>query len=284
MIQAKVIADSISPQGMRLTTLEVEFWRPMLAEFNTHRVFSRNSASSRAIPLTKKNGTGTLDRVKNDPAWPISWPAEQSGMSGGAELEGSDLRDAQALAARIHENTIREIEDYIESRGTRPKLHKSVLNRYLEPFMWHKVIVTSAEWENFFAQRCHKDAQPEIRLAAEAMRDALYASTPTLLFPGEYHLPYIREDEFELNVKDLIAASVARCARVSYLTHDGVRDFGKDIELFLKLDGQNPPHLSPMEHVATPAKPKKWYTPWRKKPLGNFWGWEQVRHNRKVVR
>lgn len=292
MIEAKVIADSISPDGVRLTTIEVQFWRPMLAEFNTHRQFSRNSASSRAIPLTKANGTGTLDRVKNDPAWPEYWPAEQTGMSGGAELEGADLHYAKELFAMVRYGTIQLIEAYIERQARDfpddPKahtLHKSVLNRLLEPFMWHRVIVTSTEWENFFAQRCHKDAQPEIRLAAEAMRDALNASTPTPLKYGEFHLPYTYEsDKVTYNLKDLIAASVARCARVSYLTHDGTRDFHKDLDLFLKLDGQNPPHLSPMEHVATPAKPKKWYTPWRKNPLGNFNGWTQVRHKRELAR
>lgn len=291
-VYAKVIEDSVSQDGVRLTTLEVNFWRPMLAEFNTHRVFSRNSASSRAIPLRKKNKTGTLDRIESDPAWPLEWPCEQSGMSGGDALEGIDLDLAQQLFREVHQSTIRLYESYKEClTNNYPEadekelathmLHKSLLNRLFEPFMWHRVIVTATDWEGWVAQRCHPDAQPEIRVPAEAIRDALAASVPKLLRKGEYHLPYITEEERAvLPLFKLIRISIARCARVSYLTHDGVRDLDKDVDLFNKLDSQNPPHYSPMEHVATPARVKKWYTPWRKRPLGNFYYWKQIRHYR----
>lgn len=290
MIYAKVMTDSISPAGDRLTTMEVQFWRPMLPEFNTYRKFSRNSASSRARPLFKQNKTGTLDMVILDPAGPEEWVHEKTGMSGGEHLEGADLDKAFALYDKVKDDTINSVKDYLSDiRGTYPKLsdkdlkdhllHKSMINRLLEPFMWHKVIVTSTDWDNYFEQRCHPDAQPEIRILAEKMREALEASRPTPIKYGEYHTPYIAvEDSASLQTR--IKASVARCARVSYLTHDGDRNIQKDVELFEdKLMAQDPPHYSPMEHVAFPAKPKRWFTPWRKKPLGNFTGWEQIRHN-----
>src|SRR5580704_14193555 len=105
---ARVILDSLSPRGARLTTIEVTFWRPVLAEFNTHRQFSRNSASSRAIPVEKQ-----LKRVLEDPSNPISWPCEQPGMQGGEELEGQDLEDAQKFWNDVRMTTTALLEDYV---------------------------------------------------------------------------------------------------------------------------------------------------------------------------
>jgi hypothetical protein len=264
---AKVVLDSISPEGDRLTTLEVRMHRFVLAEFNTHRVFSRNSASSRAIPVEKR-----IRQLWEDPARPISWPREQSGMQGGEELTGSDLADARLLWSNIEEHVLVEVSRYIETHDPEDRLHKSVLNRLLEPFMWHTVVVTSTEWENFFEQRCSPLAQPEIRAAADKMSLAMLASTPCPLERMEWHTPYIQADEYEdMDEIDRIKVSVARCARVSYLTQDGVRDIRKDLELFDRLSSADPPHWSPLEHVARPALVTD-------KVLGNFRGWHQLRH------
>lgn len=266
---AKIICDSVSPAGDRLTTMEVVMHRFVLAEFNTHRVFSRNSASSRAIPVEKQ-----LLRAAENPAFPLVWAAEQRGMQGGDELEAVQLEYAQELFGRVHAFTIDIIKQYLQYHDERdmPRLHKSLINRLLEPFQWHTVIVSSTEWDNFFAQRCSPLAQPEIRTVAELMREAYVASQPQTLQLGEWHLPYIDEADEELTEQQKQFVSAARCARVSYLTHDGTRDWAQDVELFSRLIRARPGHWSPLEHVATPAMPDGFRTP------GNFKGWAQLRH------
>lgn len=261
-ITARVLADSISYDRDRLTTLEVTANRFILAEINTHRRFSRNSASSRAIPLKKQ-----LERVRTDLAYPISFPAEQPGMQGGAELEGADSE-----AARDWWRSASQSAAWWAARGGQLGIHKSVVNRVLEPFIWHTVIISSTEWENFFRQRCSPLAQPEFRMLAECMRAAILSSDPVLVSPGEWHLPLIDAEDWvwaSNNIDTLTRISAARCARVSYLTHDGVRDQNLDLELFDKLVEAEPPHASPLEHVATPTTMDV---------PGNFYGWRQLRH------
>lgn len=218
---AKVICDSVNEWGDRVTTLEVTFHRFVLAEFNTHRVFSRNSASSRAIPVEKQ-----LERIRTEPAIPLEFGANQSGMQAGELLAGHELDEAEAvwLSARTFAaNCAQQLHEL--------GVHKQVTNRILEPFMWHTVIVTATEWDGFWKQRVSPLAQPEIHAAAALMQEVYDDSTPTEVDWGGWHLPYIQEDEdFELEVAKKISA--ARCARVSYLTHDGVRDPEKDLELF----------------------------------------------------
>jgi hypothetical protein len=262
----------------------------MLAEFNTHRSFSRNSASSRAIPLTKADGRGTLDRVKNDPAFPIAWTSEQPGMGGGSELEDWDLDAARYLFAKVWDSTIHHIEDYLklvakeypdlgEKERKAHTLHKSLINRLLEPFMWHTVIVTATDWDGFWDQRCSPLAQPEIRVAAEAMKAAYDASEPQMIGFGDYHTPYVLPEEYDLlELPHRCAVSTARCARVSYLNHSGTRDFKLDFVMFDRLrdPGDGPPHWSPLEHIATPALHTEQH-------LGNLKGWHQLRHYQRIL-
>lgn len=201
-------------------------------------------------------------------------------MAAGAELEGRDLEDAQALLENIQWFTQAMISRYLEShpqKGTR--LHKSLLNRPMEWALWHTVICTSTEWQNFFKLRCHPDAQPEMRAVAEAMREARDQSNPHQLEAGKWHMPYIRESDY--NTKDINSfdelkkISAGRCARVSYLTHDGIRDPAKDIELYDRLVTSG--HASPLEHVATPC-PIAIADQMNHHHLGNFRGWDQLRH------
>lgn len=270
---ARILLDSISDEGDRLTTMEVKCHRFVLAEFNTHRAFSRNSASSRAIPFPKM-----VERVKFDLATPLSWPAEQKGMSGGAEVADPELaadtwKDAAGLAIRLAQR--------LHDQG----VHKSVCNRLLEPFLWHTIIVSSTEWENFFAQRCSPLAQPEIQAVAYAMRDALNESKPKLVL--DWHMPLITDEDW-VDVQERFGSknrenlypilkrlSVARCARVSYLTHEGKRDISEDIAMYERLRSATPPHASPFEHVATPADADYEANGF---PYGNFTGWHQHRH------
>lgn len=260
---AKIIRDSISPTGVRLTTFEVIIHRMMLSEWNTHRVFSRNSASSRAIPFRKQR-----KRVLSDIAWPVVWASEQKGMQGGDELTGWRRRAARGLWKGASLSAV----GFATALG-KIGLHKSLVNRLLEPFMWHTIIVTSVDYENFFHQRVSPLAQPEIRLAAEAMLKAYQESTPTLLQYGEWHTPLIQPDEESLPLEDRKRISAARCARVSYLTHAGIRDIAEDIAMYLRLTTADPAHASPLEHVATPHSPVS-----SRPEFGNFPGWDQLRH------
>lgn len=264
---AKVILDSISPSGNRLTTMEVTIHRFVLAEFNTHRVFSRNSASSRAIPVEKM-----IAKAMDDPAIPLFWPAEQKGMQGGDQLDTGPRREAFEVWQRARMGAIESA-----TALTKLGLHKSVVNRLLEPFLPHTIIVSSTEWTNFFAQRCNPAAQPEMRAAAEQMRGAYLESTPEPLGIGEWHTPYITpEDDADgelIPVQKRLFVSAARCARVSYLTQDGRRDYKEDLALFNRLVTARPGHWSPLEHVATPQHPDY------ESRLGNFRGWDQLRHS-----
>jgi hypothetical protein len=252
--RAEVIADSINPDGVRLTTFEVTFHRFILAEVNTHRRFSRNSASSRAIPLQKM-----LDRATFHPALPLEWPSEKPGMSGGLSLTGDDLEDAQRTLESIRDFTTATLQDYI---GRHPemstRLHKSLLNRPLEWFMWHTAIISSTEWTNMFKQRINPDAQPEFFAVAYEMSKALDASTPEELNYGEWHVPYISDEDKDcLTVEEQVKISTARCARVSYLTHDGVRDYVEDLRMHNDTLWHKG-HWSPMEHPAVAVDRKKY--------------------------
>lgn len=258
---ATVVLDSISQQGVRLTTIEVTLHRFVLAELNTHRVFSRNSASSRAIPTAKQ-----LARVLEDPAVPVEFGANQRGMQA-----GEPLQDAEHKVALDHWLSARDAAVAAARRLVDLGVHKQVVNRLLEPFMWHTVIVTSTEWDGFWQQRCSPLAQPEIRLAAEAMRTAFLASTPQTVAQGDWHTPYVRADEGFLPPDTRKRISAARCARVSYLTHEGHSDIAADETLYERLVSADPPHWSPLEHVATPLGSGQAQT-------GNLLGWSQLRH------
>lgn len=246
---ARIVADSINENGDRLTTFEVTFHRFVLAEFNTHCVFDRNSASSRAIPLAKQ-----LERVSQDTAVPVTFPLEQPGMQGGDELAPEDLKLAElewrkaALDAYMRAQHLGELH-----------VHKSVANRILEPFMWHTVCVTATAYQNFFGLRCSPGAQPEIRVAAELMYRAYEESEPAFLMEGQWHRPYLRDDDeveafdrwgdadFEIKLCEI---SAARVARTSYLTQNGLRDLDEDIRLYERLTSADPMHASPLGQVA----------------------------------
>jgi thymidylate synthase ThyX len=275
---AKIIADSISPQGHRLTTMEVVMHRFILAEMNTHRAFSRNSASSRAIPFDSKTSKNTIRyRVTNDEAFPVHWGKEQKGMQSGESFDEADIDKLVSIWRGTKKQALSHAVALYEMG-----LHKSLINRLLEPFMWHTAIITATEWDNFFWQRCHPDAQPEMKAVADEMQRAYYTSTPNKLTYGAWHLPYFEFDHdlgplYEATganrYPDVVTAakqvSTARCARVSYLTQDGKRDIQEDLNLFERLKGSG--HWSPFEHVATPML----YPPGTMH--SNFNGWKQFR-------
>lgn len=281
-IEATIVADSISPAGIRLTTFQLRYPRFIHAELMTHRVFSRNASSSRAIPVQKM-----IEDLRRDPAMPVYWGSNQPGMQAGAELTEGQIEYCRVQWLNCMDTAITYAQAMVE-KG----LHKQIANRILEPWAHINVVVTATDWENFFTLRRHKDAQPELKALAELMYDEMVAGQPKILKPGDWHLPYVRKDDWGGDAWDqdiphleyLKRVSVARCARVSYLTHDGRQTTAQeDLALFDRLVGAQPLHASPAEHQATPDKPKSagisdWTDGWWQPELhGNLRGWIQYR-------
>jgi len=252
---AHVIADSLSPLGVRLTTMQLRYPRFIHAQFLTHRMFSRNSASSRAKSVQRM-----LDEVRIDPVVPQRWGVDQRGMQSEAYLEGQQAHDMTCAWREL----LFDVCDRVEALHTRYRIHKQFINRLLKPWAHIDTLVTATEWDNFFALRLDDAAQPEMQALARAMRDALAASVPKSVCYEAYHLPYTRKDDPPLYAR---ALCVARCARVSYSLF-AKRNIEADLALAARLRAQK--HFSPFEHIATPAQGTEWYT--------NFRGWVSLRY------
>lgn len=256
MFEAIVLADSLNTAtGDRLTTLQLTYPRFIHAELLTHRMFSRNTASSRAIPVEKM-----IEAAVTNPAAPIYWGSNKAGMQAGAEVAEPENAHTAWLHAR--DAAVAQARSLASL-----KLHKQIVNRVLEPFLWHTAIVSATEWDNFFKLRLHPDAQPEMQELAKHMIGALDSSEPKPVFPASWHLPLIFPEDQELNLETQRKLSTARCARVSYLTHDGRRDIQADLDLHDRLAASG--HWSPFEHVAQPVSESKF--------IGNFRGFRQYR-------
>lgn len=276
MITSKIIADSITPDAIRITTFELTYPRFIHAEFMTHRAFSRNASSSRAIPIKKQ-----IELIRNSTAIPIHWGKAQAGMQ--AENECNSMVELDIFVTDDGINYTKEVQSFTREDAwfhardnaiTVAKgyldagYHKQVVNRLLEPFSHITVVVTATSYDNFFALRYHHMAQPEINDLAEKMYNDISDSVPTLLSKNEWHLPYVTDADREV-VKNkitmngvlrvvpttqqinsaLIKLSVARCARTSYLNHDkSDPDYDKDIALHDQLVVSEPLHASPAEH------------------------------------
>ena len=254
---ATVICDTYNEEmGSRITTLELVYPRYIHSELMTHRVFSRNASSSRATPLSV-----TLDEVKNDPVFFDFVGKNQSGM-----VAGESLTPKEIDAFREEWETLAyQVASRVEYMSERFNIHKQTLNRALEPFLRIRTLVTATDWDNFFKLRLAPDAQPEIKMLAEAMKEAMSESHPNL---GEYHLPYI--EEYDPNSADdwgkYHKISVARCARVSYARLDGKQNsMEEDLALFARLRASG--HMSPFEHAAYALNGRH----------ANFEGWESLR-------
>lgn len=263
-VAAKVIADSINQYGIRLTTLQLKFPRIILPEFNTHRDFSRNAASTRAIP-TKK----AIARLKSGEIFiPTKVGLNQPGMQAyeevSPEVKEQFLKEWVELGNYVADKVAEWDEKY--------KIHKQVIARAIEPWTFSQVVLTATEFENFDVLRRHHAAEPHINDLAIAIKEAREASTPVLRTSvNDWHLPYVSELERTQHTIDrLLAFSTARCARVSYLLHDGTTpDEAKDIKLHEDLIGSEPLHASPSEHQAYPSPVKM--------RVKNFNGWVQYR-------
>lgn len=277
-LAVKIVADSISESGKRITTFQLKYPRFIHAEAKTHRVMSNHTAiefdlgvmedkdlsksagSSRAVPVLRM-----IEQVRTNPAMPIHWGKNQSGMQAKEELSGIALD----MAADAWKNAAIEasiIAEKMMSLGA----HKQIVNRILEPFQHMHTVLTATEFDNFFELRIHEDAQPEIYALALTMKQAMDNSEPRILKVGEWHLPYVKETNMNSTLACKISA--ARCCRVSYLKHDGSNpSIDEDLALFERLVGSEPLHASPLEHQATPENE---YEP---VPHSNLKDWAQYR-------
>ena len=270
-ITARVIADSLNTCGNRLTSLVITLPRIVLAEFNTHRALSKNSGSSRAIPLKKM-----AEQVMTNPFIPTAYQKEHKGMQG-TEYFSED--EATSLSLKSQWLDARNYAVHRAKQLSERGLTKQLCNRLLEPFMMHTIISTATEWENFIALRAHDQAEIHIQDAAYKILDALNNSQPTLLKPGEWHIPFgdkinggaladiYYSELLESPIEAAIKIAIARCARVSYMNFEGKDDYAADIKLYNMLKESG--HMSPFEHVAQ-ALPYD-------KQSGNFIGFEQYR-------
>lgn len=235
-----------------LVTYQLRYPRFIHSEFMTHRMFSRNAGSSRAIPAKK-----LIQQVREEPAFFVWIGANEPGMQARAEVDQktkdafySEWKELANIAA-----------NYVERWSDEYGVHKQCVNRILEPFLYISVVVTATEWDNFFELRDHEDAQPEIRDLAMTMRKAYAASVSRIVTertnvdPRDWHLPYVTmEERKKFNIKDLLAMSAARCARVSYLTHNKENPkLEDDVALYERLVKSRPLHASPLEHQACVA-------------------------------
>ncbi|MCP1539988.1 FAD-dependent thymidylate synthase [Methylorubrum extorquens] len=266
-ISARVIEDSLSPSGIRLLSIQLRYPRFIHAEFMTHRVFNRNGRSSRAVPV--------LRLLKESIVLPLFWGSNKPGMSAGDELPTWRKFLAKAIwVGMAHMNKL----------GVRALhwvgLHKQWANRPLEWFGSIDVLVTATDWANFLALRLDNGAQPEIRVLAQKIREAMDASTPRLLQPGQWHLPYVSENErATLVIQDQLVLSTARCARLTIEPFDGAGDMVAEKARFDRLVVSQPVHASPAEHQATPDVPGILSrNPWKAAHLhGSLRGWIQHR-------
>lgn len=261
-VSATVIAHSVSEKGQEMITLEVEYPRIILAELNTHRQLSKNSSSSRAIPVKKVN-----QMISESPAKPVRFGQHQPGMQdqgvdyeeeinvGGNYLSPQDFWKEAAKDAVYYSNVF---EEYGYA--------KQICNRLTEPFQRMKTVISGTEWENFFWLRCDADADPTIEALATTIQRAKEQSTPELLLPGEWHTPYVAHDRDEsgtllyfvlegenkvyLDAEEAKAISSSCCAQVSYRVLDNSKE--KAMDIYTKLLSGNKTHASPFEHQATP--------------------------------
>lgn len=256
MIDALIISDSQGPTS-RLTTFVLTYPRFIHAELLTHRNFSRNSASSRAIPIAKM-----IRAVQENPAEPVFWGQNQPGMQAQAQLPEDQIVLARAMWLQAAQSA----STYAEHLSTLG-VHKQIANRVIEPFLHMTAMVTATDWENFFSLRAHADAQPEFASLAYTMLEAYLTSRPNLLSVGDWHIPFGDQLPEGTSLSNRLKVATARAARISYVSFDAPVDIEKDVALHDKLTASG--HWSPTEHSAQ-ATGDSHYS-------GNFRGWRQYR-------
>lgn len=249
-ITAKIIKDSINPWGKRITTYELEYPRIIHSEVMTHRQFSRNAASSRAIPIAK-----VIEQVKANPAMPFKWGRNVAGMQAKENVDALTEESAIGVWLAARDSAVAHAQ-VLTDMG----LHKQVVNRLLEPFQHIKVVMTTTEYENWKWLRLHTDADPSIHELARVIEVARNKSVPEQLLEGMWHLPYVMtieegnkqsyfaENLIEITLEQAQKISCSSCAQVSYRKLDTSLEKAEDI--YDKLVASEPVHASAFEHVA----------------------------------
>lgn len=287
-IRATVIQHSTTSAFKDLITLEVDFPRFILAEVNTHKMLSKNGASSRAIPVKTMH-----EQLLNSPASPVFWGKNQAGMQAKEEMPDFERN----IAKRLWFNAMRyaiETASLMSELGT----HKQITNRLTEPWALQRMVISGTEWNNFFHLRAHPDAQPEFQELALCMQKAILKSRPQTLEPGEWHVPYVERrftngvryyvDDKEISLQDALRVSASCCAQVSYRKNDSTLEKARDI--CERLLNGSVAHSSPFEHQGTPIADNCDPTNMNTWPIGvthmkrdrslwsaNFCGWIQHR-------
>lgn len=258
-ISAKLIKHSISKiSNQEIYTFELELPRCILSELHTHRgevVF--NSQSSRAVPVLKY-----LDAIQQQPFSPIHWGKNQSGMQAYEESNSWILYDGDAYSReRLWELALNQASKMARAWGD-AGYHKQIANRIVENFSYIKVVLTATNLTNFFHQRIHHAAEPHIRDLAIKMYQAIHASNPQSLSPGQWHLPYVKsvtngkkivymKGDKQITLQEARDTSVACCAQVSYRNIEDTKEKVERIIEKLAPSG-DPGHYSPFCHQATP--------------------------------
>lgn len=286
-IKARVLAHSIAPSGSKLITFELQYPRIIHSEFLTHRVFSRCSASSRAIPFAKMQEQLT--------GIPVRFGKNVSGMQDAGEhtelINGAYTPEEWWELAKMSAS---KFSERFYSAG----YHKQIYNRLTEPFQMMKTVLSTTEIANFMHLRDDSAVDPTLEALAKAMRDAMEASKPVLVKAGEWHLPYIHKssvqlgcklkqryfvdesEEQEISLEEAIKLSCTRCAAVSY-RNEGY-GMEKALEIYDRLVGSDKKHASALEHCATPMENydsvniPSYFNTWQKgishvDRQGNFW-------------
>lgn len=288
---ARVVAYSISEEtGERVCTFEVEVPRIIWAEALTHRLFSRNAASSRAIPVSRM-----IEMVREKPAMPVRFGANQAGMQDKGVDHAFEPFVYATDSGNIRFKTPQEIwEMAAEAACEHSELlsdlgyHKQICNRLIEPFQYIKAVITfTGKGANFFGLRDHEDADPTICEMAQAMGEAMLAAQPKVLGVGDWHLPYWKDGAFRKGIdrglEQAKRVSASCCAQVSFRKLDNSSE--KADNVFKRLVESKPVHASPTEHQCTPLKLGVGFrspyvthidregSPWS----GNFRNWGQMR-------
>lgn len=314
-MQAEVILASRAKDCPTLYTIRLRYPRIIHAEIMTHRVFSRNARSSRAVPVRTM-----LEEVRNTPFVPWHWGKNQKGMQAGEECnatvrvqvrpydniqdDGTDEVEREEAWLWARDKAVEAAEAFMTA-----DYHKQIPNRLLEPFAWIDTLITATDWANFLWLRDHKDAEPHLQDLARLVKQAIKEAEVQKLKEGEWHLPYIAAQDWDtayattnhvegLVMEKLLKISAARCARISYKPFDGDASYERELERYDQLVKSDRVHASPLEHQATPdmkitasidlfEDDNESLTPdetldaqyvWKHKQLhGNFTGWIQYR-------
>jgi len=193
-----------------------------------------------------------LRDVYRDPVVPVYWGAAQQGMQAYSQVSALRIWVCRRLWL-----TLRLFVIAVAWAMLKLGLHKQIPNRLLEPWMWITVVLsgTTSSFANLFALRCHEKAEPHIQILAGLIRECMSANQAagrvSQLHIGDWHLPFIdKVEDWDIDYIDLPKVSAARCARVSYLTHNGSRAPAKDLDLYDRLVADTPKHASALEHAA----------------------------------